>query len=159
MSTPSGMMEDSSSNSKLVISSPDKCFPSRTFFFPTKLALWQANGLVSSLCFQTTAPLCHVQDMPTPTLMYVGEKDKLGDPVDNEALKPHIKNLVHYETIKGWNHLDFLFGKDAHTLLYPKLVSTMKSKLNGNQQPYWTKEAIPVISAVALSDHLKNNTL
>lgn len=85
---------------------------------------------------QTTAPLCHVQDMPTPTLMYVGEKDKLGDPVDNEALKPQIKNLVHYEIIKGWNHLDFLFGKDAHTLLYPKLVSTMKFKLNGNPQPY-----------------------
>ena len=106
------------------------------FFFPTKLALWQANGLVSSLCFQTTAPLCHVQDMPTPTLMYVGEKDKLGDPVDNEALKPQIKNLLHYEIIKGWNHLDFLFGKDAHTLLYPKLVSTMKFKLNGNPQPY-----------------------
>lgn len=85
---------------------------------------------------QTTAPLCHVQDMPTPTLMYVGEKDKLGDPVDNEALKPQIKNLLHYEIIKGWNHLDFLFGKDAHTLLYPKLVSTMKFKLNGNPQPY-----------------------
>lgn len=103
---------------------------SRTCFFQQCLLLGRANGLNSSLCFQATAPLCHVQDMPTPTLMYVGEKDKLGDPVDNEALKPQIKNLEHYEIIEGWNHLDFLFGKDAHTLLYPRLVSAMKSKLN-----------------------------
>ena len=106
------------------------------FFFQQSLLFGKLTDLFLHFCFQTTAPLCHVQDMPTPTLMYVGEKDKLGDPVDNEALKPQIKNLVHYETIKGWNHLDFLFGKDAHTLLYPKLVSTMKFKLHGNQQPY-----------------------
>ncbi|XP_068744854.1 lipase member K-like [Montipora capricornis] len=79
---------------------------------------------------QATAPLCHVQDMPTPTLMFVATKDLLGDPGDNAALKPQIKNLVHYEVIPDWNHLDFLYGKDAHILLYPKLVSFMKKQFN-----------------------------
>ncbi|XP_068744852.1 lipase member K-like [Montipora capricornis] len=77
---------------------------------------------------QASAPLCHVQDMTTPTLMFVGEKDLLGDTGDNEALKPLIKNLEHYEVIPGWNHLDFLYGKDANTRLYSRLVSTMKTQ-------------------------------
>jgi len=75
---------------------------------------------------QATAPLCHVKDMPTPTLLFVGARDGLGDPGDNEALKPQIKNLVHYEVIPEWNHLDFLYGVDAHKLLYPRLVNIMK---------------------------------
>jgi len=77
---------------------------------------------------QATAPLCHVGDMPTPTLLFVGARDVLGDPSDNKALKPQIKNLAHYEVIQGWNHLDFLYGVDAHKLLYPKLVSIMKTR-------------------------------
>ena len=64
--------------------------------------------------------------MPTPTLLFVGARDGLGDPGDNEALKPQIKNLVHYEVIPEWNHLDFLYGVDAHKLLYPRLVNIMK---------------------------------
>ena len=64
--------------------------------------------------------------MPTPALLFVGEKDGLGDVGDNEALKPKITNLIHYEVIPGWNHLDFLYGVDAHKLLYPKIVSFMK---------------------------------
>lgn len=66
--------------------------------------------------------------MRTPTLMFVGGNDGLGDPSDNKALEPQIKNLVHYEVIPGWNHVDFLYGKDAHSLLYSKLVSYMKSR-------------------------------
>ncbi|XP_029197906.2 lipase member K-like [Acropora millepora] len=77
---------------------------------------------------QTSPPLCRVQNMRTPTLMFVGGNDGLGDPSDNKALEPQIKNLVHYEVIPGWNHVDFLYGKDAHSLLYSKLVSYMKSR-------------------------------
>ena len=76
---------------------------------------------------QATAPLCQVQSMPTPTLLFVGNNDVLGDPADVEALKPQISNLLHYEVIPGWNHLDFLYGLDASKLLYPKIVSFMKS--------------------------------
>lgn len=64
--------------------------------------------------------------MSTPTLLFVAENDLIGDPGDNEGLKTQIKNLAHYEVIRGWNHLDFLYGKDAHTRLYSKLVSIMK---------------------------------
>lgn len=64
--------------------------------------------------------------MPTPTLLFVGNNDVLGDPADAEALKPQISNLLHYEVIPGWNHLDFLYGLDASKLLYPKILSVMK---------------------------------
>ncbi|XP_078359982.1 lipase member K-like [Oculina patagonica] len=76
---------------------------------------------------QATAPMCQVQNMPTPTLLFVGGDDGLGDPADVQALKPKISNLVHYEVIPGWNHLDFLYGIDASKILYPKIVSVMKS--------------------------------
>ena len=82
---------------------------------------------ISLFSFQATAPLCQVQNMPTPTLLFVGARDALGDPADVQALKPKISNLVHYEVIPEWNHLDFLYGEDAAKLLYPKLVYVMKS--------------------------------
>ncbi|EDO32172.1 predicted protein [Nematostella vectensis] len=78
---------------------------------------------------KTTPPLCHVQDMPTPTVLFYGEKDGLGDPVDAQALKSLVQNLVHSEEMKEWNHLDFLYGVDASKLLYPRIVDLLKASL------------------------------
>lgn len=75
---------------------------------------------------QATAPLYNVKDMNTPTVLFVGAHDVLGDPADAAALKPQISNLIHYEVIPGWNHLDFLYGIDAAKILYPKILYTME---------------------------------
>ena len=75
---------------------------------------------------QATAPLYNVKDMTTPTVLFVGANDVLGDPADAAALKPQISNLIHYEVIPGWNHLDFLYGIDAAKILYPKILYTME---------------------------------
>ena len=75
---------------------------------------------------QATAPLYNVKDMTTPTVLFVGAHDVLGDPADAAALKPQISNLIHYEVIPGWNHLDFLYGIDAAKILYPKILYTME---------------------------------
>lgn len=64
--------------------------------------------------------------MPTPTALFYGEVDGLGDPADVMALKAHIKNLTHFEEIPKWNHLDFLYGIDAAKLLYSRMVDMMK---------------------------------
>ena len=93
----------------------------------------KASALVlSSVLFfflfslQATAPLYNVKDMTTPTVLFVGAHDVLGDPADAAALKPQISNLIHYEVIPGWNHLDFLYGIDAAKILYPKILYTME---------------------------------
>ena len=111
-----------------------RCFISLPDFFllaPTNRP-WVSEDATTAhlLCFffslQATPPLCQVHNMPTPTLLFVGKNDVLGDPADVEALKPQISNLLHYEEIPGWNHLDFLYGLDASKLLYAKIVSIMK---------------------------------
>ena len=81
---------------------------------------------VSLFSIQATAPLYNVQDMTTPTVLFVGANDVLGDPADAAALKPQISNLIHYEVIPGWNHLDFLYGIDAAQIVYPKILNAIE---------------------------------
>lgn len=125
-----------------------KLFSERSENLPTLIFLWISRivtfsagseegcqgvgpGFVVSFNFflfslQATAPLYNVKDMTTPTVLFVGAHDVLGDPADAAALKPQISNLIHYEVIPGWNHLDFLYGIDAAKILYPKILYTME---------------------------------
>lgn len=82
-----------------------------------------------SILQQEKPPLYDVSNMTTPSALFAGSHDGLGDPTDVQALKPNITNLVHFEEISGWNHADFLYGVDAPRLLYSKIISMMKAGL------------------------------
>lgn len=36
-------------------------------------------------------------------------------------------NVINTVVMDGWNHLDFLYGKDADKLVYPKIMEKMSS--------------------------------
>ena len=67
--------------------------------------------------------------MATPTVLFAGSNDKLADPKDVQLLKKRLTNLRYFEEIEGWNHVDFLFGNDAPSLLYSRMLNMMDEEL------------------------------
>lgn len=63
--------------------------------------------------------------MTTPTAFFFAGHDSLSNTTDVEAVIPEIPNLVVHEYIPKWNHVDFIFGKDAAGVLYKNLVKIM----------------------------------
>ena len=64
---------------------------------------------------QTYPPLITPNNIRTPTAMFVGDVDDLGDPTDNRWARDTINSgynaVVHYEEIHG-GHASFIVGKD-----------------------------------------------
>ena len=67
--------------------------------------------------------------MATPTVLFAGSNDKLADPTDVQLLKERLTDMRYFKEIKGWNHADFLFGNDAPSLLYSKMMDMMETEL------------------------------
>lgn len=79
------------------------------------------------LYFQFRPPAYDVTMMNVPTAMFSGSRDLLTDPRDVFKLRTRIKNLKLFDNIRGWNHVDFLFGTDAPKRLYTKIVKIIMS--------------------------------
>ena len=60
---------------------------------------------------QATPPQIELGNIQTPTAMFVGSVDELGDPADARWARDQIKSLAHYEEIQG-GHLTFMVGND-----------------------------------------------
>lgn len=67
--------------------------------------------------------------MATPTVLFSGSNDKLADPTDVRLLKERLTDMRYFKEIEGWNHADFLFGNDAPSLLYSKMLDMMETDL------------------------------
>lgn len=64
--------------------------------------------------------------MATPAVLFSGSNDKLASPKDVQLLKKRITNLRYFQEIKEWNHADFLFGNDAPSVLYSKMLDMIE---------------------------------
>jgi len=62
-----------------------------------------------------------------PVVLYWGENDWLAHPKDVADLADKLPNLVASIRVPydNWNHLDFLWGKDADKLLYFPVIETL----------------------------------
>ena len=67
--------------------------------------------------------------MATPTVLFSGSNDKLADPTDVRLLKKRLTDMRYFKEIEGWNHADFLFGNDAPSLLYSKMLDMIETDL------------------------------
>ncbi|XP_018572755.1 lipase 3 [Anoplophora glabripennis] len=74
-----------------------------------------------------TPPKYKVNNMKTPVYMMYGENDWLASYVDVQQLATNISSLVGLYKVKleSFNHVDFLFGKDAEQLVYRPLMNVM----------------------------------
>ncbi|CAG0903535.1 unnamed protein product [Darwinula stevensoni] len=79
---------------------------------------------------QKEPPEYDLSKVVTPTFLYWGKNDWLANPTDVEWLSNRLpaSSLIgcYPANFSAWNHLDFLYGKDAKKLVYDKILSMMK---------------------------------
>lgn len=46
---------------------------------------------------------------------------------DVETLRDKLPNMKAYRIMKNWNHVDFVYGKTARTVLYSDILKNMNS--------------------------------
>jgi len=76
---------------------------------------------------QTTPPTYSLSTLYVPTALFSGSHDKLSDPTDVDTIVNDMPKAPYYqEQIRGYGHLDFIWGSDAHRKLYPSIVSLLQ---------------------------------
>lgn len=81
---------------------------------------------------QDTPPVYNVSTMTTPTVLFWADHDWLADPKDVAALQGKITNLKGSYEVKAWNHLDFIWGVDAATVVYKPIIELIIKDLKTN---------------------------
>ena len=78
---------------------------------------------------QESSPSYNITELNVRTALFTGNKDWLADPTDVANMKPKINTTgkVFYNlTIDKYDHLDFIWGLDAPTLVYSEIVHIVK---------------------------------
>jgi pimeloyl-ACP methyl ester carboxylesterase len=79
---------------------------------------------------QTTPPFYHLGRYPrsVPLLLAHGGEDDLADPADVQRMKAELPEGSYTENVRPrFNHLDFVWGLDSQTLVYPDVVELFKT--------------------------------
>lgn len=77
---------------------------------------------------QDEPPEYKIEAIKAPIAAYWSENDWLAQPDDVLRLMFKLPNHIssYKVPMKEWNHLDFLYGIDAKTLLYPEVLKNME---------------------------------
>ncbi|XP_046584376.1 lysosomal acid lipase/cholesteryl ester hydrolase-like [Haliotis rubra] len=77
---------------------------------------------------QSTPPLYDVNKMDTPVYLFYAENDWLADVQDVKLLMSKLTRgqLQGSFYVPKWNHLDFIWGKDAATVVYKNIIDIIK---------------------------------
>lgn len=69
------------------------------------------------------------ETVTSPIFTYWSDNDWLGQPEDVAWLTQQLPNLIedHRVPLPEWNHMDFLWGIDADTLLYPDILEKLNA--------------------------------
>lgn len=78
---------------------------------------------------RTSPPEYNLNNVKAPVAIYYSQNDWLSTVADVERLFPRLPNLIKSYLVphEKFNHIDFLWGTDAHQLLYQEIMITMNS--------------------------------
>lgn len=73
-------------------------------------------------------PDYNLKNVKVPVALYYSEKDWIADFSDVQRLKGELPNVIEDYPITQFkfNHIDFMWGKNASTVIYDRILSTMK---------------------------------
>eukprot|EP01137_Pigoraptor_chileana_P019580 Opistho-2@80785 len=79
---------------------------------------------------QPTPPLYDVTGLKVPSALFSGTHDSLADPKDVAQLLTMLptENVLHYESIEGYGHGDFLWAEDAAAKLYLTVIGILNGR-------------------------------
>lgn len=75
---------------------------------------------------QTTPPSYDVSKVNVPVLAFTAPEDWLADPRDTAPLLAKLPDLRYVIDVRGWNHVDFVWGKDAAHYCYHPMVEWLR---------------------------------
>ena len=86
---------------------------------------------------QDDPPEFSIEAIKVPVASYWSQNDWLAQPEDVLRFLTKLpNNYATYEVpFELWNHLDYLYGIDAKTILYPEIIKNMNAYLNTPKQP------------------------
>ena len=76
---------------------------------------------------QVTPPVYDLSKVNVPVALYYGTNDWLADVADIQLLRQSLPNIVDDLNIEKYNHLDFIWGLDAKSLLYDRMIQLMST--------------------------------
>jgi lysosomal acid lipase/cholesteryl ester hydrolase len=71
-------------------------------------------------------PLYDVSKVLTPVALISSTNDWLATPDDVEYLRKNLPNIVFDRCLEKLDHLDFIWGLDASTLIYPNVIDLLE---------------------------------
>ena len=85
---------------------------------------------------QDDPPEYFIEALKVPVATYWSQNDMLAQPKDVLRFLTRLPNkYATYEVpFEMWNHLDYLYGIDAKTILYPEIIKNMNAYLNTPHQ-------------------------
>lgn len=90
-------------------------------------------GLLKNLAtyLRATPPDYDLSQISAPISLIYSANDWMAAPVDVEKLIDRLPNLIHtyLVPIPSWSHLDFVFGNDAPSVIYPKILEILSTPL------------------------------
>ena len=77
----------------------------------------------------TQPPKYDLEKVKTPITIFYSENDFLTDPTDITKLTDRLPNVTEIRKIEylKFNHVDFLWGRDAKILLYNAVLTVLKN--------------------------------
>ena len=75
---------------------------------------------------QGTSPSYNVTDMKVSMALFTGGRDLLANPIDVARLLPMLnstRKLFYHKNIEHYDHLDFIWGMDAATVVYSDIIA------------------------------------
>ena len=86
---------------------------------------------------QDDPPEYLIEALKVPVATYWSLNDMLAQPKDVLRFLTRLPNkYATYEVpYELWNHLDYLYGIDAKTILYPEIIKNMNAYMNTPHQP------------------------
>lgn len=76
----------------------------------------------------TQPPKYDLEKIKVPIIIFYSENDFLTDPADVKKLIDRLSNVRETRKIEysKFNHIDYLWGRDAKTLLYNAVLKVLK---------------------------------
>jgi len=73
---------------------------------------------------EKSPPDFDLTQITSPVYLMWGANDWMADPTDVAHLEPLLPNVIQYFEVDyaQWNHMDFLYGIDAHSLVYDYVI-------------------------------------
>jgi len=76
-------------------------------------------------------PKYKLEEVTCPVLLFWGQKDWMAQPRGVAAIAARLPHLIDSVKVadEKWNHLDFMWGQEAPTLLFPQILEAMKQTM------------------------------